>query len=219
MPLTERAKERILFAADTLTPGPFHCFLCHEEDRIGEDGLCDACRESLSFLPNPTWLSPLDGATVGLRYSKAISSAILRFKKGGQTEYARFFAQYLSVPEEWHADLLIPVPMHPFKQMIRGFNHSALLCAYLSHATGIPYSLKLLHKVRLTAEQKGQTNADDRRRNIRGSFEADPLVKGCRIVLVDDVFTTGATVYECAKVLKQKGASRVYLAAITSPDR
>lgn len=199
-------------------PGPYECMLCHEEDTIGPDGLCDACREELRYLPNPTCAQPLGGITVGLRYSDRIASAVMSFKQYEMTEYAGFFVQFLSVPEEWHADILVPIPMHPIKQKIRGFNHSELLCAYLSHATGIPYSAKLLYKVRLTGEQK-KLAAEERRRNIRGSFEVDGLVKGLNIVIVDDVFTTGATAYECARVLKSRGAKHVYLAAVTSPDR
>lgn len=219
MRLSDRNKERLAFLADTLTPGPYRCYLCDHETEIGEDKLCAKCRQSLKLLPNPTFLQPLDGVTVGLRYSREIGAAILRYKNGGQREYASFFANYLSVPEEWHADLLVPVPLHPFKEWKRGFHHSALLCAYLSQSVGIPYSTKLLHKTRLTGEQKQQMDAAERRRNIRKSFAADPHVKGLNIVLVDDVFTTGATAYECAKVLKQKGAKKVYLAAVTSPAR
>ena len=219
MRLSEHNRERVRFLTDTLMPGPFRCYLCDTETEIGEDGLCDACRHAIRFLPNPTFLPPLDGVTVGLRYSPEIASAVLRYKNGGMTEYAPFFAQFLSVPKEWNADLLVPIPLHPVKEWLRGFHHSALLCAYLSRAVGIPYSAKLLRKTRFTGEQKRQLDAADRRRNIRNSFAADPLAKGLRIVLVDDVFTTGATAYECAKVLKQKGADKVYLAAVTAPDR
>lgn len=219
MHLSDRTKERLRFLADTLTPGPYRCYLCGTETEIGGDGLCDACRSKLRYLPDPTFYQPLDGVTVGLKYSSDIASAVMRFKKNAQTEYASFFTQFLSVPEDWHADILVPVPMHPLKEYLRGFNHSAMLCAYLSRAVQIPYSTKLLHKVRLTGEQKHQANASERRRNIRGSFKADPLVKGLRIVLVDDVFTTGATVYECAKALKQQGAARVFLSAVTAPER
>ena len=219
MRLSDRTKEHLRYIADTLTPGPYQCYLCRTETEIGGDGLCDACRSNLQYLPEPTYLQPLDGVTIGLKYTPDIAEAILRFKKSGQTEYAPFFTQYLSVPEEWQADVLVPVPMHPLKEYLRGFNHSALLCAYLSHAVQIPYSTKLLHKVRFTGEQKQQASAAERRRNIRGSFKADPLAKNMRIVLVDDVFTTGATVYECAKALKQQGALKVFLAAVTAPDR
>lgn len=219
MKLSEQIKNDLSFVAGALMPGPYHCFLCGEEDLIGEDGLCDTCRAKVKYCPNPTFLSPLDGITVGLQYSEEIASAVIRFKKGGQKEYAAFFTQYLSVPEEWHPDLIVPVPMHPLKKWFREFNHTELLAAYLSHATGIPYSTRLLFKTKFTFEQKKLNDPKERRSNIRGSFTCDPLVKGLRIVLLDDVFTTGATVYECAKVLKRAGAQKVYLSAVTSPSR
>lgn len=217
MKLSEKNKERLSFVADTLMPGPYQCFLCDEEDYIGEDGLCDDCRSKLKFCPNPTYLAPLDGLTVGLQYSKELAAAIMRFKKHGQTEYAAFFTQFLSVSAEWHADILVPVPMHPLKKWLRTFNHTELLAAYLSNAEGVPYSARLLFKTRFGKEQKMIRDPAQRRKNIRGSFRCDPMVKGMRIVLVDDVFTTGATVYECAKVLKQAGAQKVYLSAVMSP--
>ena len=218
MTRSSERKEDLEFLSDSLMPGPYECLLCEEENVIGNDGLCDACREKLLYLPSPICKQPLDGITVGLRYTDEIAAAVIRFKRYEQTEYAAFFTQFLSVPEEWYADILVPIPMHYIKKKLRGFNHAELLCAYLSQSTGIPYSTKLLHKIRLTPEQKKLT-AHDRRRNIKGSFAADPLVKGLNIVIVDDVLTTGATVYECAKVLKQKGAHKVYVAAVTSPDR
>ena len=219
MTLSERIKSDIGFLGDTLMPGPYQCYLCDEEDVIGEDGICDNCRVKIRYLPNPTCLAPLDGITVGLQYSDEISSAVMRFKKNGQKEYAGFFTQYMSVPQEWKADILVPVPMHPLKKWLRRFNHTELLAAYLSQSTGIPYSSALLSKNRFSPEQKKLTDPAERRRNVRGSFTAAPQVKGLRIVLVDDVFTTGATVYECAKTLKQKGAARVYLSAVASPSR
>ncbi len=217
MTFSDRIKSDIGFLGDALMPGPYQCFLCDEEDLIGEDGLCGRCRTKLRYLPNPTYLAPLDGITVGLQYSDEISAAVMRFKKNGQKEYAGFFTQFLSVPKEWCADILVPVPMHPLKKWIRRFNHTELLAAYLSHAVGIPYSSALLQKNRFTFEQKKLQDPAERRRNIRGSYTADPQVKGLRVVLIDDVYTTGATAYECAKTLKRAGADKVYLAAVTSP--
>ncbi len=217
MTLSEHIKADVEFLGDALMPGPYQCYLCDEEGLIGDDGLCDDCRARIRYLPNPTCLAPLDGITVGLQYSDDISAAVMRFKKNRQKEFAGFFTQYMSIPEEWQADILVPVPMHPLKKWLRRFNHTELLAAYLSHATGIPYSAALLRKNRFTFEQKKLKDPAERRRNIRGSFTAEPQVKGLRIVLVDDVFTTGATVYECAQTLKRAGASKVYLSAFTSP--
>ena len=219
MTRSEQRTEDFAFLADALMPGPCQCYLCNEEDLIGDDGLCDTCRSKIRFCPQPTFLAPLDGITVGLRYSDDISAAVMRFKKLKQKEYAGFFTQFMSVPKDWNADILVPVPMHPFKKWLRRFNHTELLAAYMSKSTGIPFSTKLLFKTTFSADQKSIRDPKLRRRNVRGTFSCDPQVKGLRIVLIDDVFTTGATVYECAKTLKQAGAEKVYLSAFTSPSR
>ena len=218
MRISDRIKQGSAVFADALMPGPYQCYICDEEDLIGEDGLCDACRSKLKYYPSPVCSQPLDGIAIGLQYGEEIATAVLRFKKNDMREYGAFLAQYLSVPSEWKADILVPVPIHPLKLWLRHMqNHTETLAAYLNHATGIPYSTELLTKTRFTGEQKKLRDPAQRRRNIRGSFSADPLVKGLRIVLIDDVFTTGATVYECARVLKQQGAKAVYLSAVTSP--
>jgi ComF family protein len=215
---SDNLKKCAAFFADALMPGPHQCFICDEEELIGEDGLCDSCRAKLKTYPAPVCLQPLDGMTIGLQYGEEIAAAVLRFKKNGMTEYGPFLAQYLSVPKDWNADVLVPVPIHPLKLWLRHMqNHTETLAAYLSRSVGIPFSTKLLLKTKFTREQKKLKDPSLRRKNIRGSFTADPLVKGLRIVLVDDVFTTGATVYECSRVLKQKGASAVYLSVVASP--
>ena len=106
MQVSDKLKQDIDFLYDTISPGPYECMLCAEESDIGADGLCDACREKILRMPNPTFLQPLDDITVGLRYTKEIASAVMNFKNNEMTEYAAFFAQYMSVPDEWNADIL-----------------------------------------------------------------------------------------------------------------
>ncbi len=201
---------------DAFSPGPYRCLICQNEDLIGEDGLCDACRQDLRYCPAPNYLSPLEGLNIGLQYTDAVRKAVLSLKKGRSFVYAPFLAQFMTVPNNWQADLLVPVPIHPVSELLRGFNQSALLAEYLSSKYSIPYSTEILLKKRFTMPQKG-LGADSRRRNIRNSFYAEPECKNLRIVLIDDVFTTGATVYECAKTLKKAGASRVYACCAASP--
>ena len=203
---------------DILAPGPYICFLCGNESIIGEDGLCAACRELICFCPSPVWLPPLDGLRIGLNYTDAVKSAVLRLKTGKEFVYAAFLAQYMEIPKEWNSDILVPVPMHPLHEFLRGFNHSALLAEYLSSEYGIPYTNDLLYKKKLSRQQKRLAQRD-RRKNVRNTFYAEPACKGLRIVLIDDVFTTGSTVYECAKTLKQAGAHSVYACCAASPSR
>ena len=107
-------------------------------------------------------------------------------------------------------DFIVPVPLHPLKQREREFNQAEILAGHLSTATGIPLSTSLLQRTAQTATQT-RLKRDQRAANMKGAFD---LLKGVstaskRIVLVDDVFTTGATTNACAKALRQGKAAEV----------
>ena len=106
----------------------------------------------------------------------------------------------------------MPVPLHPLKALSRGYNQSRELALYLSSAYGLPVCPALLKKTRLTRAQKG-LSAEERQKNLENAFMAAPEAAGRRIILVDDVCTTGATLCVCAAALKKAGAARVYAAA------
>jgi ComF family protein len=110
--------------------------------------------------------------------------------------------------QQWN--FIVPVPLHPVKHREREFNQAERLASHLSAATGIPLNDKLLRRVTPTATQTLLTR-EQRSANMRGAFAAadGTRLDGERIVLVDDVFTTGATTSACAKVLKSTGAGDV----------
>ena len=105
-------------------------------------------------------------------------------------------------------DLLAAVPMSRRKLRARGYNQAALLAAAVARQTGIPFAPKALTKTRETRAQH-QLSAMLRRTNLKGSFQADPSVNGKRVLLVDDVLTTGTTANEAAEILLSAGAKRV----------
>jgi len=111
--------------------------------------------------------------------------------------------------------LIVPVPLHPVRARERGFNQSELLCAPLAHRASVPIATHCLERVKLTAPQVA-VPAKMRRANVRGAFGVtDPAAVAGRTVLVfDDVWTTGATLLECARVLRQAGTSAVYLLSL-----
>ena len=113
--------------------------------------------------------------------------------------FERFFG-------DWTYDFLVPVPLHPKRLRRRGFNQARLLLRVWPQTP----TDGLLVRVRHTQTQTG-LNRRQRRRNIRGAFEVTDgdVVAGGRVLLVDDVFTTGATVNECARILRTAGACRV----------
>jgi ComF family protein len=122
---------------------------------------------------------------------------------------ARFMARHL---DEEGAPLLVPVPLHRWRIWRRGYNQSALVATALAKAAGLETRLDLITRVKATPPLKAM-GPKQRRDAVRGAFRIAPerkvLVKGRVVVLVDDVYTSGATVNGCARVLKRAGASEV----------
>ena len=119
-----------------------------------------------------------------------------------------------------HVDLVIPVPLHRTRQRERGFNQSALLADHVAQAIERPLAEGALKRIRNTSTQTA-LDYPRRRQNVAGAFSSgDATVKGQIALLVDDVMTTGATLAECASVLKAAGAKAVYgaVAALAMVD-
>lgn len=110
------------------------------------------------------------------------------------------------------ADAVVPVPLHPRRQAARGFNQAEEVARALGGAIGKPV-LRALVRVRDTPSQT-ELDEGERRRNVRGAFRACADVRGLRLLLVDDVVTTGSTVAECARTLRAAGAAEVAAAAV-----
>ena len=125
--------------------------------------------------------------------------------------------------EAWQPQFLVPVPLHASRLRARGFNQSALLARELSLACGVP-TLELLQRTRPTPPQVGLARKE-RQHNVRGAFATDAYlwekhrVKGARILLIDDVFTTGATLGECAQTLQKAGAAAIGALTIARQGR
>jgi len=109
-------------------------------------------------------------------------------------------------------DLLVPVPLHHVRRRDRGYNQSAVLAHELGRRMGCPVSFGLLKRIRPTATQTNLT-AKERLSNVGGAFQhkREKRLAGRRVLLVDDIMTTGATVNICAKTLKKGGAASVHV--------
>ena len=211
----DRAKELLL----SLAAPPIHrCYLCEEECPSAEDGLCDECRRILKLAISPAPPEGLDGLTAGIQYLDELGTVFYRFKRSERREYAPFLAQFISIPEEWQAELLVPVPLHWRRQYLRTYNQCFLLAQYVSSRYGLPICQDLLVRTRSTPQQK-ELSGKQRRNNLKGAFRAAPECRGRSIVLIDDVITTGSTLSECARTLKKAGAYRVYAACVTCRNR
>ncbi len=156
-----------------------------------------------------------DRARSVLSYDDGSRHIILAFKHGDRTDAADGLAAWMrraGAELLADADLIAPVPLHRWRLWARRYNQSALLALALGRMTGVPTVPDLLVRRRRTPIQGGLSRAG-RERNVAGAFSLRTarreMVKDARVLLVDDVFTTGATVSECAKVLKRAGAARV----------
>lgn len=197
------------------------CWLCRRDAVLGDYHLCDTCRPLLKKpCPAPAAPPPLSGLVAGLAYEEPASALIHSFKYNGRIHLAKLFAHTMSIPAEWPCDCLVPVPLHPLKRWLRGFNQSEELCRALQENAPLPLRPDLLRRTRFTSAQAKLDHAA-RQTNVRDAFVAAPAAAGLSILLVDDVTTTHATLIACANALKKAGATHVYAAcacyAPTSP--
>ena len=150
-----------------------------------------------------------------LIYNDASRRLLLRFKYGDHQHASIPFARWIMmVGKEYilESDLIVPVPLHWQRLWQRRFNQSALIANALSKISGIDARADILGRKRYTGPQKGLSKKE-RQKNVRMAFKINPdkkpHVKGRKIILIDDVMTSGATLNECAKVLKAAGATKV----------
>lgn len=204
------------FVRDLLFPRK--CPLCDEV--VFAEGFCDECREKLNYLKDGGRVKRehLTEGRVLLEYSQ-IAPAIYRFKYSGRREYARSFAAEIEkelggLIRDWSADGIIAVPLHPKRQKKRGYNQAALLAKELSELLGVPFYDDLVTRVKNTIPLK-ELNASERQNNLKKAFKMlQNDVKLNTIIIVDDIYTTGQTVEEIAKLLQAAGVGRIYVLAV-----
>jgi len=184
------------------------------ESRTGADHYCGDCLEDSRFFRR---------ARAALLYQATVPELIRRFKYKGKLQLAAPFGAvlFLAFRKYWAddpVDLIIPVPLHPKRFRNRGFNQSYLLLRNWkqllkqqgSQLQPASIATNVLVRVKSTAPQAG-LNRRERVRNIQHAFKVQlpERVRSKRILLVDDIFTTGATIDECARILLGSGAERV----------
>ncbi|MEN8142737.1 MAG: ComF family protein [Thermodesulfobacteriota bacterium] len=198
------------------------CQTCRGELEPISGPLCSCCGIPFTAATNNDHLCGLcltnhfhfDRARAVLRYKPPLTEIISRFKYHGQRTGLKTFRalqqQSTHLTEPTHPELIIPVPLHRKRLQERGFNQALVLArTFYPDDRGIIDFLTLIRQ-RHTDPQTG-LSGKARRRNLKNSFMVidEEKVKGKRVILVDDVFTTGTTVSECARVLKKAGANKV----------
>ena len=161
-----------------------------------------------------------DRARAACVYDHASRELILRFKHGDKPELGSLFARWMMRAGEEllaGADAVAPTPLHPRRLFGRRYNQAAEIARPLARLAKLRYAPDVLRRARPTPSQGGRS-AVERRRNLVGAIVVDParqpLVEGRRIVVIDDVFTTGATAEACAKALLRAGARAVDLLTV-----
>lgn len=207
-------------------PGAYLCPDCESYLPYLEQSLCPVCTQgAVDGFTHPLCRSRFapDRLFVPFRYSGVMAVAVKKMKYRSATALADFLA-HLLVEEMAESDfvlgheaILVPVPLHPVKQLERGFNQAALLSESLGKLLKIEVVNGVLRRIRETPSQT-KLKGKEREKNVRGAFgidkKKDHPFRGKDIILVDDVFTTGATVRECCRVLKKAGARYVYVVAV-----
>ena len=184
------------------------CALPYPTDE-GRPHLCEAC---LRQLPGFSGV-----VAVGV-YRDLLRESIHRFKyeQGIHLDYplGALLAQRLATDApEFRPELILPVPLHPRRLRERGYNQSLLLARRLGKLLRVPTESRRLRRIRPTPPQQGLPLAD-RQRNLRGAFALSAPLRGEKILLIDDVMTTGATLRECAQVLESGGAGDILVAVL-----
>ena len=215
---------------------PRLCAACREP--VEGQGLCPKCWSKLSFItrpycerlgipfvydPGPGILSmeaiadppAYHRARAAVRFDEISRALVHALKYGDRLDLAPMMGSWLSQAGREilaNADALVPVPLHWRRRWARRFNQSALLAAAVSAASGVPIAADALKRVKATVQQVGLSRSE-RAANVQGAFRVPPegkaAVVGRRLVLVDDVLTSGATVDGCARALLRAGAANV----------
>ena len=175
--------------------------------------LCLDCREAVRFFTR--------GFSC-VQYGIHERELLLKFKYSGKTyigeKLARIMADRLET-ENLGAELVIPVPMHSKKKRKRGYNQAEIIASELAKKLCVPYSGSLLKRSGNTAAMS-RLAAEERRMNIEGAFVvsayAAEVIAGKRVLLVDDIYTTGSTASECSRVLLSAGAREVFVITFAS---
>jgi ComF family protein len=205
---------RLLFEIAAEILAPTRCAAC-DEDVVPAVLFCDGCRASADAWPD---------ASAGFAYGGAVATAIALLKYRGRPDLGprlgAALAAHAGARLAGHADVVVPVPLHPRRLAERGFNQAGLLAGEVAKRLGIAYAPRALERIRDTPRQ-ADLDRRGRAANVEGAFAcaAPRAIAARRVLLVDDVRTTGATLSAAKASLRASGARDVLFLTFAAKDR
>ncbi|ACL74478.1 phosphoribosyltransferase [Ruminiclostridium cellulolyticum H10] len=210
---------------------PPRCALCNAILKAGVAiYICEKCAGEIGYYKNS--VTPLnlpvgiqnycDGILCVGRYSDSLKEALRRFKFSNKPSYYRTFGRLLALKVEnteqkVRFDIIVPVPLYKSKEKTRGYNQAELMAGQVSKILNVPCEKRLLNK---TFETKSQSilKKNERLLNLQDAFVAinQRMIVNKNILLIDDILTTGSTVNQCCKALKEAGAGKVIAGVVAT---
>ncbi len=204
---------------------PTRCAFCHKLARTPEEKVCRDCIRKLPYVPmaQKKKLAGITDCVSPFYYRGDVRASLHRYKFGGVTGYAEIYADFLvkCIDEnEITCDSITWAPLSRRRLRRRGYDQARLLAEALAVRLGVPCE-PMLVKARHTPPQSRTNSAAERRKNVAGVYRANPSahISGKRILLIDDIVTTGSTLCACAAVLKEAGAAEIAAATVARTEQ
>ena len=194
---------------------PEVCPFCQ---KVCRDGICKECRKKLELLKVREPRCMQCGKQI--RSVEQEYQSVYQFKYHNQRRYGILYSQELVKEfqkeiERWRPDIIMPVPLHPSRKRKRGYNQAQILAEEIGKILEIPVDSKSLIRTRKTSPQK-KLGHQERKKNLKHAFAVKHTFQAVkRVLLVDDIYTTGNTIDAVSNVLKQKGVENVYFLTIS----
>ena len=217
---------------------PNTCCFC---GKVSRKSLCEKCEKEIIYVEEPRCKrcgKPIrtkeaeycldcearvfayeQGKSVWVHSGK-VRWSIYQFKYHNRRIYGKYYAKemlrlYADKIREWKIEMIVPVPLHRKRKRQRGYNQSEILARIISKNLGVPLGNHVVIRKKNTKPQKSLQH-DDRRKNMKDAFQVVRLDKGIRnILVIDDIYTTGNTIHEVAKCLRDAGAQKVFFLTIS----
>lgn len=207
--------------------GEYLCEKCKRKlkDKYIEEPYCLKCGKQLENMEQEycgdcqTHSHIYDRGLAVFKYHDDVKKSIYRFKYKGIKIYGEFYGEqmaekYEDIIKNWNPDVIVPVPIHKSRMRKRGYNQSQIIGKALSERLKIPIDENVLFREKKTQPQK-KLSKNNRKKNVENAFKVSKnVVKYKQIILVDDIYTTGATIDACTYVLKQAGVQKVWFISI-----